>query len=180
MARAGGGSEKRKRVERGEREDAGVGGEAETSARSGVAGQASRDFEIEGLPEDILFAIVDQLDGKDLASLIMACKSWGRVANQDILWKMVTSKHESWANAIGRGRPHYSWKKIFVTLYCLEHNMCKNCFKRSKVTHVCKENMEKELSNPIYNPSLCSFFPGLHAMRSDNSRQNVSGVETNL
>ncbi len=160
------GSEKRKR---GEREDARSGGEAETSA--------SRDFEIDGLPEDILFAIVDQLDGKDLASLIMACKSWGRVARQDVLWERVTNKHEMWANAIKRGRPHYSWKKIFVTLYCLEHNMCKNCFKRSRVTHVCKENMEKELSNPIYNPSLCSFFPGLHGEATNPTRRPVNSVE---
>ena len=103
-------------------------------------------FEIEDLPRDVLFTIVNQLAGKDLAKLVMTSKKWGKVARDETLWSMVIKKHENWTSAIEKSRPQLSWKQIYVNLYCLENAMCSRCFKRSRLTHICREDIEQELS----------------------------------
>ena len=183
---------KRKDVENVEKEEGDVRGDvrsvgtedASASSSSSVGSEGgnadTRPFVIEDLPLDILLAVVSQLQGEDLARLAMTCKSWKRVANREYLWKLVAKKHTNWEHALTRGRPQLSWKKLYVSLYCLENGMCKNCFKRSRITHICKSEIEQELSNPIYNPPLCRFFPGLHHRieRDAESRRPVDAEAT--
>ena len=159
---------KRKRGEPGHEEH------AETSE-----GGENRDFEIEGLPEDILLIIVRQLEGTDLARLSATCKTWREVVDVENLWRIATRKNQAWKDAIAttrQSRPKLTWKEIFVNLYCVEKGICKNCFKRSRSAHVCGEELEEVLKNSVYNAMepLCTFFPGLHHHNAMRESQTVA------
>ncbi|QDZ20126.1 F-box domain-containing protein [Chloropicon primus] len=153
----------------------------EAEEEVGTSEEETREFEVDVLPEEILLLIVNHLDGRDLARLTTTCKTWAEVVSEESLWRAVANKHRSWEGAISKtrlNRPNLSWKQTYVNLFCLENGMCNHCFKRSPITHICREKIEEELSNPINNLPLCRFFPGLHQhySRMQHGDERAGGV----
>jgi hypothetical protein len=149
------------------------------SDKSSVKRKRQRDggFEIDDLPYDVLLTIVEQLEGTDLANLVMTNKRWASVANQEEFWRMATEKEKRWKSVVDKARPQLSWKQIYTRLFCLENAICFHCFKRSRIDHICKEAIDFELSNPILPTPLCFFYPGLHGERPSRTTNRSIDVE---